>query len=275
MKTGQPIHIDESLNPSKISADGNSNPRNTSAWTPEEDQILFDGLLIGNIPHLWHRLDKDFGRTEEDVDSRIQHLMPALLPQCWCLSREAAYKLVREWKHDGEPALSKPEWKEIVLWIHNDYVGINPSIFDWTRSTERLRQEVRIFDDLHFSIFDRVAKMFVAERDSNAGKPLAKGKRYKPIGPHSAEAKERRSKKDAETKERREKEKAEIKEGRKKEKAEIKEGRKKKKGENKKTGSEQNPGLQPRTNNDATGKMKRDPSDETNDERAEEDTRTY
>ena len=208
-----------------ISTDGNSKPRNSSAWTPEEDQILFDGLLIGNIPHLWHRLQKDFGRTGEDVDSRVQDLTPALLPQCWCLSREEAYKQVRELKHDGEPELSKNEWKEIVLWIHNDYVGIHPSVFDWTRSTERLRQEVRIFDDLHFSIFDRVAKMFVAERASNPGKPLAKGKRYKPIGPHSAEAKERRSKRDAETKERREKEKAEIKEGREEKKRQKREDR--------------------------------------------------
>ena len=154
---------------------GDSKPRNTSAWTPEEDQILFDGLLIGNILQLWHRFDKEFGRKEEDVNNRARDLtMQDLLPRCWCLSREEASEEARKLTDDGEPELSQSEWIELVLWIRNGYVGINPSVFDWTRSTERLRQELRIFDDMHSSIFDRMAQIFAAEKASNEGREKKK-----------------------------------------------------------------------------------------------------
>ena len=200
------------MNPSMFPTHGDSKPRNTSAWTLEEDQILFDGLLIGNILHLWHRFDKDFGRTVEDVNSRAQYLTPNVLPRYWRLSREEAYKEVRKLTDEGEPELSQSEWKELVLWIHNDYVGIDPSVFDWRLSTERLRQELRIFDDMPFSIFDRITKMFAAEKASNPGKFSTEGKRYKPTGRQSAEAKECRVKRDAEVKPQGEKAKTEIKE---------------------------------------------------------------
>ena len=194
--------------------DGNSKPRNTSDWTPEEDQILFDGLLIGNIPHLWQRLDQEFGRTDQDVNCRARDLTPDRLPQCWCLPREEAYLLVRNRTHDGETQLSADEWKELVLWIHNDYVGIDPSIFHWTRSAERLRQELRIFDEMHFSIFDRVAKIFLAEKASNPRKKPARGLIYKEHKKQSEKAKERRQQRNAEAREQREKDRAQTKGGR-------------------------------------------------------------
>ena len=281
-------------------ADDNSKPPNTSAWTPEEDQILFDGLLIGNLPQLYHKLEKGFGRTQEDVDRRTQELMPVQLPECWCSTRQVAYDLVRERTHDGEPALSKDEWKELVLWIHNGYVGINPSRFHWTRSTERLRQEVRIFDEMNSSTFERVAKAFAAEKASNPPKKLGRGLRYHPKGPPPKEVKERRDKRHAEEKEKKAKSRAEAKEHPAKSHAEAKEKKAKSlaeakeqkvksraeakeqkgksraeakepkaKSQQEETEQSDDNGVQPQNNNEATGKRKRDSSDDgnTNDEK--------
>ena len=241
--------------------DGNSKQLNTSHWTQEEDQVLVDGLLIGNLLLLWDRLEKDFGRTADDAESRIQDLMKspkkwAFLPECWCSSREAAYELVRNRKHEGEPELSDDEWKNLVLWIHNDYVGIDPTIFHWTRSTERLRQEVRIFDAMDLSVFDRVAKIFAAEKDSNPSRKSRRGFRWNPIGKPSLEVKERRDKKNAEAKERRDKKIAEEKEAKSKQK---KDGQSKS-------------GRQPRTDNAVAGKREKGSSDKGNDERVKEGT---
>lgn len=101
--------------------------------------------------------------------------------------------------HDGETSLTQAEYKELIVWLINDYKGINPSVFEWSRSTERLRQEARIFDDIDISVLDRVGTIFLAEKASTPQQ--TKVKVFGARGPEKPEVKARRKERDATRKE--------------------------------------------------------------------------
>lgn len=52
---------------------------------------------------------------------------------------------------------------ELVVWVYNDYQGLNPSVFHYSRCTERLREELRVLDDLDARVVVRAGHFFAAE----------------------------------------------------------------------------------------------------------------
>lgn len=91
-------------------------------------------------------------------------LVNKLVPEMWLLSRAEVYPEIRDRTHDGEKKLNEVEWKELAIWVHQGYVGLNGRVFHYSRSAERLRQEVRVIEDLDNSTIGRLGEIFLKER---------------------------------------------------------------------------------------------------------------
>lgn len=137
---------------------------NQGEWTEAEIQLLLDGSLSGDQWKTWMPLVKSYHRLQQDVLNKESALIQDRLPEMWLLTRPAAYKAVRARTHEGEEPLKDEEWKELVIWVRNGYVGLNPAVFHYSRSSERLRQEVRVLQECDEQAIDRVGQIFLAER---------------------------------------------------------------------------------------------------------------
>jgi len=60
--------------------------------------------------------------------------------------------------------LKMEEWMELVVWVYNGYQGLNPSVFCYSRCTERLRKELRVLDDLDARVVVMAGQYFAAEK---------------------------------------------------------------------------------------------------------------
>lgn len=67
---------------------------------------------------------------QEDVLSKESALVQNRLPEMWLLTRPAAYQAVRARTHDEEEPLKSKEWKELVIWVRNGYLGGFSGIFN-------------------------------------------------------------------------------------------------------------------------------------------------
>ena len=119
-----------------------------------------------------------------------------MLPEMWLLSRAEAYKAIKLRTHDGEKPLKEVEWKEVVIWVNNGYVGLNPCVFNWSRSAERIRQEVRVVEDLDNDVILRLGTLFLEERRQATEQTLKKlvPKKYTPFRHGKKQTEESREK---------------------------------------------------------------------------------
>ena len=146
------------------------NSGSTRQWNDSEDQVLFDATMRGDgWPGLGGLLTTN-ARSPEEILARMEELKNARLPAMWTQTHVAAQKFLRDRFHRGEDNLKEEEWRELAVWVYNGYVGINPSVFHYSRCTERLRKEVRVLEDLDAKVVVRIGAFFAGERSRSPPK---------------------------------------------------------------------------------------------------------
>jgi len=141
-------------------------PRNNGnmGWSAAEDQIIFDSTLRGDG---WRGLSTLFtkrARAPAEIMARIEALKNVRLPAMWMETHLTTQTYLHDRYHHGEDHLKMEEWMELVIWVYNDYQGLNPAVFHHSRCTERLRKEIRVLDDLDPGVVIRAGFYFAAER---------------------------------------------------------------------------------------------------------------
>ena len=105
----------------------------------------------------------------------------------WNQTHKDAQKFLRDQLHRGECELSVEEWEELTVWVYHGFEGINPSVFHYSRCTERLRKEVRVLlEDLDADLLRRVGAYFSKERSGRM--PKLQVSVFKPGTPRRVEA---------------------------------------------------------------------------------------
>ena len=123
-------------------------------------------------------------RQPSNILEQESQLVGKTVPEMWLWTRTEVYRELRDDRtNDGESLLKDVEWKELVIWVDKGYEGLNPAVFHYSRSTERLRQEVRVIEDLADDVIHRLGTIFLAERAQASPPDLKKlvPKKYKPF----------------------------------------------------------------------------------------------
>jgi len=157
-KSGGPIYVEQE-------AGRYMGPRigGSAAWSAAEDEVIFDSMLRGEgWPGLSTLLTKR-AREPQEIMARIGQLTNVRLPAMWSHSHLGTQKWLQDRYHHGEDHLKMEEWMELVVWVYNDYQGLNPAVFYYSRCTERLRKELRVLDDLDALVVVRAGQYFAAE----------------------------------------------------------------------------------------------------------------
>lgn len=133
-------------------------------WSAAEDEVIFDSMLRGDGWAGLSTLLTKRAREPAEIMARIEQLTNVRLPAMWSNSHLNTQKWLQERYHHGEDHLKMEEWMELVVWVYNGYQGLNPSVFHYSRCTERLRKELRVLDDLDERMVIMAGSYFSAEK---------------------------------------------------------------------------------------------------------------